>query len=200
MKCTLTTLVIGLSLLTGATTSAWAQDFRKGFEAYKQKDYAAAMREWRPLAEQGDADAQLMLGRLYEWGRGVVKNKNEAIKWYRLAAEGGDWRGQDWMANAYFIGVGVPIDEKEAVKWWHLAAEQGSGGAQYQLGLSYSLGQGVVQDKVKGLMWLDVAILNGFEKVASDERGNFARGMTRSQIAEAQKLARECVAKNYKGC
>ena len=35
-------------------TSAFAQDYQKGLEAYAAGDYAAAIQEWRPLAEQGD--------------------------------------------------------------------------------------------------------------------------------------------------
>ena len=72
MKHTLATLVIGLSLLMGATTSVSAQDFQKGFRAYKSGDYATALREWRPLAEQGNADAQYNLGVMYYNGKGVA--------------------------------------------------------------------------------------------------------------------------------
>jgi len=41
---------------------AIAQDFQKGLEAVNRGDYAAALREWRPLAEQGVADARYNLG------------------------------------------------------------------------------------------------------------------------------------------
>ena len=50
-------------------------------------DFAAALHAVRPLAEQGDADAQYFLGKLYENGRGVRQNYAEAAKWYRKAAE-----------------------------------------------------------------------------------------------------------------
>ena len=45
-----------------------AQDFEKGLEAYKSFNYAAALLEWRPLAEQGNAEAQHKLGKMYEYG------------------------------------------------------------------------------------------------------------------------------------
>ena len=49
-------------------------DYRKGWDAYKSGDYATALREWKPLAEQGYADAQYNLGRMYEFGKGVPQS------------------------------------------------------------------------------------------------------------------------------
>ncbi len=63
-----------------------AQDFQKGFEAYQRGDYATALREWRPLAEQGAADAQYALGRMYDNGEGVPQDDAEALKWYTVGA------------------------------------------------------------------------------------------------------------------
>ncbi|MBM3508219.1 MAG: SEL1-like repeat protein, partial [Alphaproteobacteria bacterium] len=69
---------------------AAGQDFDKGLEAYGRGDYAAALKEWRPLAEQGDAIAQALLGFMYAEGQGVPQDHAEAVKWYRRAAEQGD--------------------------------------------------------------------------------------------------------------
>ena len=63
-----------------------AQDYRKGAEAYERGDYAAALQEWRPLAEAGDADSQYMLGRLYATGRGLLQDYVQAHLWFNLAA------------------------------------------------------------------------------------------------------------------
>ena len=71
-------------------TSAFAQDFQKGLEAYNAGDYATALQEWRPLAEQGYAKHKSMLGVMYDNGEGVPQDYAEAVKWYRLAAEQGD--------------------------------------------------------------------------------------------------------------
>ena len=60
MKRTLTTTFLCLLL----STPAWG-GFDEGKEAYDRKDYATALREWRPLAEQGHAIAQHNLGLLY---------------------------------------------------------------------------------------------------------------------------------------
>ena len=54
-----------------------------------KQDHAEAVRWYRKAAEQGDADAQCMLGVAYENGRGVKQDASEAVWWYRKAAEQG---------------------------------------------------------------------------------------------------------------
>ena len=72
MKRLLTTLVILTGLLGGAG-AVWSQDFNKGFKAALSGDFATAMKEWRPLAEQGDARAQNLLGQMYGLRGGDLK-------------------------------------------------------------------------------------------------------------------------------
>ncbi len=52
-------LVIVAALAVGLAMPAWGQDFDAGLAAYERGEYAVALEEWKPLAEQGDADAQL---------------------------------------------------------------------------------------------------------------------------------------------
>ena len=88
MRRILATLAVVVALLFGVG-SAWA-DYADGWAAFQRGDYATALREWLPLAEQGDVDAQFILGYIYERGEGVPQNGAEAVKWYRKAAEQGD--------------------------------------------------------------------------------------------------------------
>ena len=92
-----------------------------GHTAYKQGDYGTALREWRPLAEQGNAGAQLNLGFMYDNGYGVPQNYTEAIKWYRKAAEQGNDRAQYNLGLMYDIGYGVPQDVVRAHMWYDIA-------------------------------------------------------------------------------
>ena len=80
MNKTIKAVALGLSLLLVGV--CYAQDYKKGLEAYSKYDYAAALQEWRPLAERGDAKAQLTLGLMYEKGNGVKLDYKEAVKWY----------------------------------------------------------------------------------------------------------------------
>ena len=85
------TLIIAFALALSLLSSgaAWSADFEKGWHAYDKGDYATALQEWKPLAEQGHARAQFALGNAYYLGRGVPQNHEEGVKWLRLAAEQG---------------------------------------------------------------------------------------------------------------
>jgi TPR repeat protein len=121
------------------------------------------------------------------------------VKWYKLAAKLGNANAQYNLGLMYRKGLGVPQDNMTAVKWYRLAAEQGYAIAQYNLGTMYGLGQGVIQDNVYAHMWLNIAASSG-NKSAVTNRDIVAGKMTPARIEDAQKLARECVRKKYKGC
>ena len=72
-------------LMFGLAAPAWA-GFDEGMAAHKRGDYETALREWRPLAEQGNAKAQSALGIMYYEGRGVPQDYVQAVRWYRKAA------------------------------------------------------------------------------------------------------------------
>ena len=82
-------LIIMLAFLMALFSPVVAQDFQKGFAAYKAGDYATALQEWTPLAEAGYEVAQYNLAVMYDDGKGVLQDYKEAVKWYRLAAEQG---------------------------------------------------------------------------------------------------------------
>jgi hypothetical protein len=105
----------------GLTAPAWA-GFDEAVAAYQRGDYATALRELRPLAEQGVAEAQYKLGVLYLTGEGVLQNHAEAAKWLRKAAEQGYAPGQYNLARLYASGWGVPQDYVQAHMWYNLAA------------------------------------------------------------------------------
>jgi TPR repeat protein len=90
----------------------------------------------------------------------------------------------------YDSGQGVPQDDAEALKWYHKSAEQGNDSAQRNLGLMYAKGQGVPLDYVLAYMWFNLAASQGDEN-GKKGRDIAAKSMTREQIAEAQRLARE---------
>ena len=90
-------------------------------------------------------------------------------------------------------------DYKTAMKLLKPMAEQGDAKAQYSLGVMYDNGEGVPEDKVLAYMWWNLAAANG-DDGASKNKGIITKNMTSSQIAEAQKLSRDCLRKNYKNC
>ena len=76
-KLLLTFLIILFSLTSNVV---WSADFQKGLTAYYSGDYATALSEWKPLAEQGDATAQFFLGLMYYEGEVVPQNYETAVK------------------------------------------------------------------------------------------------------------------------
>ena len=99
-----------------------AQDLAKGFAAYERKDYATALEHFRPLAEQGNAEAQYYLGEMYLGGSGLARNSITGVKWTRLSAEQGLGNSYFNLGFAYHVGSGVPKDFLLAYKWYNLAS------------------------------------------------------------------------------
>ena len=113
--------VLGLALvLPGPMLAA---DLETGGAAYDRGDYATALEEFRPLAEQGDADAQFHLGLMYDFGEGVPQDRTEAAKWFHLAAEQGHAPAQSFLGLLYLWGgEGVTQNYVLAHMWSSLAA------------------------------------------------------------------------------
>jgi len=168
---------------------AWA-DFKAGEKAYHRGDYATALREWHPLAKQGQAVAQYHLGLLYANGQGVPKDDALARQWYEKAAAQGHADAQANLGSLYDYGRGGPQDFKMAVRWYLRSANQGNDLAQRKLGLLYERGDGVPKDYVQAYMWYKLGAANG-GKTAALQRDELAIRMTSDQLAEAKKLARE---------
>ena len=89
-------------------------------------DWAKAAKLYRLLAEQGNVEAQINLGLMYEQGLGVLQDYKQAVKWQRLAAEQGDFHGQLSLGVMYKIGEGVPQNYVLAHMWTNIAATNGN--------------------------------------------------------------------------
>ncbi len=201
MKRIALTVVLFVSM--AAPSWAGVDECKAAYEAALQAadfDFEIALRECKPLAEAGDADAQTRLGWMYRAGRSVPKDWIEAERWYRKAAEQGNAEAQIALGNMHYrcgckimsrCARATPVhpDYTEAVKWFRKAADQGNADAQLYLGRMYGNGQGVPQDYVLAYKWLNLAAAqrSSFAK----ERDVLAAKMTPAQIAEAQRLARE---------
>jgi hypothetical protein len=173
-----------------------------GIDAYLRRDYATAMRLFRPLAERGDANAQSHLGEMYQYGYGVQRNLVQAALWYRKAAEQGDAGAQESLGILYGIGEGVPQNYAEAMKWTLMAAKQGYWAAQASMSDFYKRGWGVPQNYILAYMWKSVAGHDTiFGETAKRElKEELEPHMAPSQIAEAQDLAQQCIESRYENC
>ena len=122
--------------ILGLMAPAWT-GFYKGVAAYHRGDYATAIRELRPLAERGLAEAQLKLGIMYNKGQGVPQDYAEAVGWWRKAAEQENAKAQYNLGLTYDNGQGVPQDYVQAHMWYNLAASKHPPGEYRDLAVKY---------------------------------------------------------------
>ncbi|MEE8516428.1 MAG: tetratricopeptide repeat-containing serine protease family protein [Alphaproteobacteria bacterium] len=153
-----------IMVLVGCFALPARADFTAGVKAYKQGDYATAMREFRVLADQGHRGASYNVAVMYNKGLGVKQDFGAAVKWYRIAAEKGYAKAQSRLGALYAKGRGVARDDAEAVKWWLLAADSGNVAAQFNLGAMYAKGRGVGQNYKRAEKWYRRAGGQGYAK------------------------------------
>ena len=119
-------LFLLLFFITGFSSSqTWGADFEKGLVAALSGDYATALKEWTPLAEQGDTFVQYDLGVMYERGVGVPQDYKTAVKWFTRASEQGDAHAQTKLAAMISLGEGVIQDNVYAHMWLNISRANG---------------------------------------------------------------------------
>ena len=144
-----------------AQTASQKSDLQDGTRAWRAGHYTAAFAVLKPLATQGNAAAQYLLGSMYAHGQGVPQNYTKAVYWYRKAAAQGNAFAEFNLGVAYFDGQGVPQDYTQAVYWFRKAAAQGHARAESILGVAYFDGQGVPQNYTKAVYWYRKAAAQG---------------------------------------
>ena len=157
------------------------------------EDEEEALHWFTKAAEQGLVEAQVEAGRCYYTGKGTRVNGSEAMFWFRKAADQGSVPAEYFIGKCYFEGTGVPRDIEAAVKWTLRAAEAGYAAAEQEIALCYERGTGVRKDAVEAYKWYALAAAQD-DKHAADIKVSMAKvevSMTKEQVAEAQRLARE---------
>lgn len=156
-------LTVATAASLGMTGGPASADVRAGVEAYKRGDYAAALAEWRPLAERGDPDAQFNLAQAYRLGRGVPASMTTAIDLYKKAAT------QNHVEAGGLLGLTLFQNGKraEAMPWLDKAARGGDAAAQYLYGTALFNGDLVTADPVRAYALMTQAAAQGFTPARS---------------------------------
>jgi uncharacterized protein len=177
-------LCASMTLLAAALSAAANLD--AGKRAYEQKDYVTAFKEFMPLAQQGNADAQANMGKMYLMGQGVLRDPDEAVKWFMASAVQGNADAQFFLGSFYLL---PHRDIAKGLKWLRFSAEQGNQDAQLLLGKTYLEGtEGLPSDPVQAEMWLRLAADHNLlfyqnELLAAE------RQMNADQVAKGKALA-----------
>jgi len=170
------------------SSTAHADSFEDGKNAYNEKQYEKAATIWQTLADEGDIDSQLRLAGMYSTGLGVQRDLEKAFKLYHNAAQQGSARAQNQLGKIYAAGQGVQRDPKAAREWYLKAAEQGYAEAIYNIGVSYFKGEGTLTDYVKAHAWMHTAVVKGYAP-ASLYRDQLAEVMSKEKLAQSEKIS-----------
>jgi TPR repeat protein len=103
-------------------------------------DQLVAFSRLKKAAENGNAEAQFELGRIYGNGDGVPQDYETAIDWLEKAASQRHAKAQESLGSIYANGVGVKQDFSAARNWYMKAARNGLGSAQYLVATMYRFG------------------------------------------------------------
>ena len=146
----------------------------------------------KPVAEQGDGQAQHMLAMCYYKGHGVKQDNAEAVRWFSKSANQGVVDSQFMLGVCYDEGKGIAQNSFEAVKWFRKAADKGHAWAQISLGICYFDGTGVTKDLSEAAKMFRKAAEQG-EACAQTNLGEcYYRGNgVRQDYAEAAKWYRK---------
>lgn len=134
-----------------------------GVNAWEAGDYARAIREWRPLAEAGDADAQFNLGQAYKLGRGVPQDLSIAAGWFGRAAQQNHLQAADNLGLVlYDLG-----QRSDALPWLQQSADRGEPRAQFVLAAELYNGERMSRDLPRAYALMKRAADAGLQRAAS---------------------------------
>jgi TPR repeat protein len=178
-------LCASLILLAAALSAGASLD--AGKRAYEQQEYATAFKEFMPLAQQGNAEAEFLLGRMYLMGRGVLQDQVEADRLFRASAAQGNADAE------FFLGAPSVLRHEnvaEGLKWLRLSAEQGNQDAQLLLGKTYldGLASELPRDAAQAEMWLWLAAKGNLPFYENELRAA-EQQMNAADIAKGRALA-----------
>lgn len=186
-------IFLGAQVCAAANLKSGERAYNRAEQARKKEDkaaaakgYAAAFKEFSPLANKGDPEAEYYLGKMYLLGQGVAKDEAEAIKWFKASGDQGNPDAQFFLGSIYLL---PRKDIKAGLMWMRLSAEQGNKDAQLLLGQTYMQGlKELPRDSVQADMWLRLAADNNLpfykaQLVAAEQR------MNAFEIAKGKALA-----------
>ena len=145
-------LLVGL-LIAPFNQPAAADELTDALAHYAKLDYALALEKLTPLAEQGNAVAQVKLGIIYSRAEGVPRDNVVALRWLARAAEQGDAEAQFELGVMYRDGLGTPTDGSLAMQWFQRAAERGVPHAFNAIGELHLGHADIPQDYAAALVW-----------------------------------------------
>ena len=167
------TVLLAMPFCSASSAADDTEILNQAWEAYNLGHYKQTLSLLQPLASNGNAKAQVLVGRCYENGLGVAPDAAEAVKWYELAVEKGSTEAMILLAYCHSVGAGAARDEQRVATLMTRAAQAGNPEAQFNLAMYHLNGQ------------------YGFDKEPS-EIFSWAKQAADSGYAQAQRLVGAC--------
>ncbi|MGM0423071.1 MAG: tetratricopeptide repeat protein [Pseudomonadota bacterium] len=172
--------------------------YEEGKAAYEKRDWFNAVRLLRPLAEQGNDRALVLLGNMYMDGKGVEASPEKALAHYKQALVNNNSNAMLNIATMYAEGLAVDKNFETAFDWYTKSAEHGNPAAQFLLGSVHIKGHpelpNLKGDMVTAYMWFRIAAkqkeLPEIGEVADEFSKRLVQQLSPDQIMEAEKRAK----------
>ena len=132
-------------------------DPKQAWRAYLAKDYERAVELAKSPAEQGNRDAQYLLGLAARHGRGMAKDAAVAIRWLEGAAEQGHADAANDLASMLLAGEGGARNDAKILALFERSAEAGSAAGQQNLAKAYVDGVLVRKNPIMARYWYEQA-------------------------------------------
>jgi len=162
-RCSLSLGLAPLAFAVSLAATPVFADVKAGVDAWTAGNYAAAVQQWRPLADKGDADAQFNLAQAYKLGRGVPVDLGKAEALYGKAAAQGHVQASD----TYGLILFQRGERAQAMPYIRSSAARGDARAEYILGLAHFNGDIVEKDWVRAYALVSMAQRAGLAQATS---------------------------------
>lgn len=189
----LLTAVLGIMLFSSTAFAGLAE----GRAAYKAEDWFTAIKNLRPLAEEGNDEALVLLGNMYNDGKGVEQNHELAFAHYKQALAAGNDNAMLAIATMYAEGIGTEKNFPTAYNWFEQSAKAGNPAAQFMLASLQLKGHPELPDMkpdiVKSYGWYRITARNDrlpdVAKAGKEMARRLTVQLTPDQILEGEKIA-----------
>ena len=133
-------------------------------EEYKGMDNELSAKEVLERAEHGSPKDMVEWAMRLKLGKGVARDKAEAVNWLKRAADLEDAEALFQLGRCAETGIGLPQDDVAACEYYHHAAMSGLAEAQYAYGVCLQGGLGCICNSMEARCWIQDAAAQGLEK------------------------------------
>ena len=158
-----------------------AQTMAESMALLDEGKYQEAIAILNTEARRGDAQAQYLLGVLYDNGQGVAQDYKLARSWFEKAAAQGQASAQYHLGFMYEAGRGMPHNNQQALHWYGLAAAGADPNAQYRLALMHLNGFGGKVNATEARKWFAQAAAQGDPQAQRQLASLYAKGLGGTQ-------------------